>query len=71
MPLVKQNVTIVAPDLVSIEVQTDSKGAFSFTPKQKGVYFIEAFYEEDNAGTHNGLTYKKAWHMVTQQLTSK
>lgn len=60
-----QKITVIGPDKKAETVETDANGSLNFNPKQKGAYFLEAFYEEKKSGTQGGKSYDKIWHVVT------
>ncbi len=60
-----QKITIIGPSKKDEPTETDANGVLNFTPKQKGTYFFEAFYEEKKSGSQEGKNYDKIWHVVT------
>ncbi|WP_113661016.1 DUF4198 domain-containing protein [Pedobacter nanyangensis] len=60
-----QKLTVVGPEKKSETINTNSNGLLNFTPKQKGTYFLEAFYEEKKSGSQAGKNYDKIWHVAT------
>ncbi len=61
----KQKISIVSPDFKNQEVETDAAGKYTFNPRQKGNYFLEAFTEDKTPGTLNNKPYEKVWHLTT------
>ncbi|WP_199120609.1 hypothetical protein [Pedobacter sp. ASV28] len=64
-PFKNKKITVVGPDQKSETQETNARGVLNFIPKQKGIYFLEAFYEEEKKGTYEGKNYEKVWHVVT------
>lgn len=65
-----QKITVIGPDKKDETLETDANGVLNFTPKQKGPYFLEAFYEEKKSGNQEGKSYDKIWHVVTYTTES-